>query len=140
MGKLFDGFSDKIKEIIIIGACAIILILVTAALTGSASVRSINDTIDMRIDSRIETKLNDSALPMLREIKTNIDFLVESYNSDYIVKIDKQVEKIRKDPSDIKMVDIQDVLQKWKTYPEARKTDDIIAKYTVIKDWYAKNQ
>jgi hypothetical protein len=140
MKEWFEKLTKDLKGTVGYISLCIILILITASVTGTAATASFNKTINLRIDQRIDARLNESALPMLREIKQSVDFLVASSYSDYIVKLNKQLEKIKDDPVDIKMIDMEDVLQKWKTFPEDRKTDDLIAKYTIIRNWYSKHQ
>ena len=141
MKEWFENAIKNIKGTVGYISLCIVLVLVTASFTGTAATTSFNKTIDERIDQRISVKLNESALiSMVSDIKTNVDFLVEASYSDYVVKINKQLEKIKSDPSDIKMVDIEDVLQKWKSFPDSHKTDDLVAKYTIIKEWYSKHQ
>jgi len=116
------------------------IILLTAWFTGSAAAQSLDGVIDTRIDNRINEKMNGEMLPILKSIQADLSFLVEASYSDYTSKLIKQVEKIKGDPGDIKVIDIEDVMQKWKTFPDSRKTDDLIMKYEVIKAWYSRNQ
>lgn len=138
---------EKIKELlkIVQGAwgyvvLGVIVIILTNWFTGSAVAKTLNESIDIRIDQRIELNSNNKILPILKEMQKDMSFMVETAYSTYNLTIEKQIEKIRKDPNDIKKADIEDILQKWKSFPEERKTDDLVMKYECIKQWYARNQ
>ena len=140
MREKFTQFCVSIKGVIGYLTSGVVIMLLTAWFTGSAAASTIDKTIDSRIDARIQVQLQTQVTPVLMDIKKSVDYLVSISASDYIVAINKQIEKIKSDPDDIKMTDIESILTKWNTFPDNNKTDVLIVKYNIIKDWYAKKQ
>ena len=140
MKEKIEQFFSNLKGVIGYFATGVVVMLLTAWFTGSAAANSIDKTIDARIDARVALYSQTQITPVLLDIKKSVDYLVSISASDYIVKINKQIEKIKSDPGDIKMVDIEDILAKWSTFPDANKTDALVVKYNVIKAWYASKQ
>lgn len=140
MDKKIAQLFESVKGVIGYLCVGVVVMLLTAWFTGSAAASSIDKTIDARIDARVAAYSQTQITPVLLDIKKSVDYLVATSASDYIVKIDKQIEKMRKDPGDIKMADIEDILAKWNQFPDVNKTDVLIVKYNVIKAWYANQQ
>lgn len=133
----FKGFYLKFSKIIWTTVAAIVMILTTAAVTGSAAAKSFDGVIDSRIDNRIDARLSEKVIPKLDSIDEKLSYLVSMQQADFVKSIEKQVEKINTDPKDIKIVDIESIMKNWKTFPEDLKTDDLVAKYEIIKHWYS---
>lgn len=136
----FKSFYIKFSKIIWTIVAAFVMILITAAVTGSAATRSIDGVIDSRIDNRIEAKLNEKIVPKLDSIDEKLSYLVSAQQTDFVISIEKQVYKINYDPGDIKIVDFELIMKTWKTFPESLKTDDLISKYETIKAWYSSHK
>lgn len=60
-----------------------------------------------------------------------------SYNYKSIIRqVDKQYGKIHKSPDDVKMCDIQYLVEDWTILPEKYRDPPIVMKYESIESWY----
>jgi len=136
--------TDNIVEVIKKGSVYVFgglcVMLLTAWFTGSAAAQSFDGVIDTRIDNRVNEKINTDVVPILKSMQSDMSTLLEDSYNTYIATINGQVKKIRGNSNEVDIGTIEYILQKWKTFPDARKTDDLAMKYQCIKDWYARNQ
>ena len=59
---------------------------------------------------------------------------------EVIYQVDKQLDKIKFDPADIKAIDITGVIRKYdKWLPPEKKSDILEDKMRIIRDYYLKN-
>lgn len=131
-----EDIAKSWRSIVGVTVVGVAVIFLTAMISGSYAVSGLDKALDARIDARIDATVD----PVLASINSKLGYLVQAQSTGFVLSVEKQAEKIKKDPADIKMSDIVYVLQGWKSFPDELKTDDLAAKYEVIKNWYTKNQ
>ena len=127
---------EEVRKAAVTVILGILAVLITSAFVGSSSAKNINAMIDARVDQRVDARIMESVAPKLDAINSKLDFLVMASYDSIVKSIDKQCDKLKNDPKDIKLVDIEQIMKDWMVLPTERKTDDLIAKYNKIKEWY----
>lgn len=136
LAMAFKENITELKKLALTLFIGVVVVLFTSAFVGGQSAKNVNELIDIRVDQRVDQRINTLIVPKLEAISTKLDYLVSVSYDDVIRSINKQVEKIKTDPADIKIADIEQIMRDWLYLPSERKTDDLVMKYEKIKEWY----
>jgi len=126
---------ESIKKAVPALALSLVMMLVTWGVFGATTTASIAELVDAKIDARVASTIG----PQLSAINLKLDTLVESIYTEQARQIEKTVEAIQNDPGDVKSANVKEIMRRWKSFPEELKTDDLVAKYKMIANWYTAN-
>lgn len=125
----FAEITKKYAEII--KNTLYLLGIVAAIFAGTVAV--INRTLDAKLDSYF----NDSVVARFVAIETRLDDSEEYIIAQVAKNLEKQYEKVAKDPADIKRADIEDCIKFWGIIKNPTDFQRIM--YDTVLDYYKDN-
>lgn len=124
-------FAEKIKKLseLLKSLGVVVTIFIS-------TVSSVYVIVNKAIDDKIIKHVNG----LYDNLDKRITPIEEYVYEQIVLAIEKQYHKIKKDPMDIKIVDIEGVIKNWRRLPNSYKTDVLTAQYKVIYEWYLQNR
>lgn len=118
------------KPITIISAIIISIVTGVAYYVGNS-----DDQVAQTVKKIVEQVLHKRLSDIDKRIDLNTEFRID----EYIKLIEKNANKIRKDPNDVKKSDIHRCIAYLHKIPEERKTEYIKAQIETVVNWAKQN-